>query len=77
MGNYLCPPMEYLLSPPTWQFLEIFGSFVLRVIFVPFASEFFWQFLEVFVSRVIICSLQFCGVVSCFLEEFPVFWIVG
>jgi hypothetical protein len=31
--NYLCPPMGYLLSPPTRQFLEIFGSFVLGVIF--------------------------------------------
>jgi hypothetical protein len=69
--NYLCPLMGYLLSPPSWQFLEIFGSFVSSVIFVPFVSAIFWQFLEIFVSRVIICALQFCGV-SCFLEQFPV-----
>ncbi len=25
--NFVCPPMGYLLSPPTCQFFEIFGSF--------------------------------------------------
>jgi hypothetical protein len=30
--NFLCPPMGYLLSPPTCQFLEVFGSFC----FAPF-----------------------------------------
>ena len=65
----------YLLSPPTWQFLEIFGSFVLRVIFCALRFSNFWQFLEVFVSRVIICAPRFCGV-SCVLEEFPLFWII-
>jgi hypothetical protein len=68
--------MGYLLSPPTWQFLEILGSFVSRVFFVPFVSAIFWHFSEVFVLRVIICALQFCEI-SCVLEEFPVFWIVG
>ncbi len=58
------------------NFLAIFRSFALQVIFCALRFSNFWQFLEVFFLLVIICALQFRGV-SCVLEEFPVFWIVG
>ncbi len=56
--------------------LAIFGSIASRVIFSALRFSDFWQFLEVFFLLVVICALQFRGV-SCVLEEFPVFWIVG
>ncbi len=65
--SYLCPPMGYLLSPPTRQFLEFFGSFVLRVIFCALCFSDYGNLQRFFVLRVIICALQFFGV-SCVLH---------
>ncbi len=69
--NYLCPPMGYLLSPPTWRFLEIFGRFGLRVIicalrwgiYCPLQLGNFLEIFGSFVSRVI-----FLPFVSAILE---------
>jgi hypothetical protein len=78
MGYIHCPLQ---LTPPTWRFLEIFGSFVLRVIFCALRFRVFivpsnlplqlGKFLEIcrsFVSPVIICALQFV--------ESPVFFML-
>ncbi len=69
--NYLCPPMGYLLSPPTWQFLEIFGSFGLRIIicalrwgiYCPLQlGDFFWDFRK------------FCFAHNFWCPSFQQFW---
>ncbi len=70
--NYLCPPMGYLLSPPTRQVLGIVGSFGLHVIIcalrwgiycplqlAPPTWQFIWRFFGSFVLRVIFSALRF------------------
>jgi hypothetical protein len=80
--NYLCPPMGYLLSPPTRRFFflrflkvlfrtQIFCALRFRVFIVPSNSPLqLGDFLEIFgsfVLRVTICALQFCEV-TCLLH---------
>ncbi len=70
MGGIFCPLQ-------LGDFLAIIGSFASRVIFCALQFSDCWRFSEVFFSLVIIfCALRFRGV-SCVLEEFPVFWIIG